>query len=103
MDLGITGKRAVVAASSAGLGFEAARHLAAEGVKVVMCGRHEAKLTAAAKAVGPNVVHGMVSETSTGDRGGRVDHWVTRCLEFATRVPSQRDPALHRWDFGCHS
>ena len=64
MDLGITGKRAVVAASSAGLGFEAARHLAAEGVKVVMCGRDEAKLTAAAKAVGPNAIP-IVADVST--------------------------------------
>ena len=39
MDLGIAGKRAAVAAASAGLGFGAAAALAAEGVQVVICGR----------------------------------------------------------------
>jgi 3-oxoacyl-[acyl-carrier protein] reductase len=39
MDLGISGKRAAVAAASGGLGFGAARALAAEGVRVAICGR----------------------------------------------------------------
>ena len=39
MDLGIAGRRAAVAAASKGLGFGVAQALAAEGVKVAICGR----------------------------------------------------------------
>jgi 3-oxoacyl-[acyl-carrier protein] reductase len=51
MDLGIAGRRALVCASSAGLGLACARALAAEGVSVTLNGRDEARLTAAADAV----------------------------------------------------
>jgi len=52
MDLGIAGKRAAVAAGSAGLGLGSARALAAEGVAVAICGRDEARVTAAAAGIG---------------------------------------------------
>lgn len=48
MDLGIRDRVALVAASSRGLGFEVARSLAAEGVRVVICGRDEERLQEAA-------------------------------------------------------
>lgn len=48
MDLGIRGKTAAVAASSAGLGLGAARALAEEGVRVAISGRDPDKLAAAA-------------------------------------------------------
>ncbi|MBB4954448.1 3-oxoacyl-[acyl-carrier protein] reductase [Agrobacterium vitis] len=44
MDLGISGKRALVLAASRGLGHGIARALAAEGVQVLICGRTEEKL-----------------------------------------------------------
>ncbi len=47
MDLGITGRRAAVAASSAGLGLATARALVADGVDVVICGRDARRLAAA--------------------------------------------------------
>ena len=47
MDLGIEGKKAAVAASSAGLGLGAAKALAIEGVQVAISGRDPAKLAAA--------------------------------------------------------
>ncbi len=47
MELGIRDRRAVVAGSSAGLGLAAARALAAEGVKVTICGRDPERLAAA--------------------------------------------------------
>jgi 3-oxoacyl-[acyl-carrier protein] reductase len=49
MDLGITGRRAAVAASSAGLGFASAAALVAEGAEVVICGRDPDRLAAAAE------------------------------------------------------
>jgi 3-oxoacyl-[acyl-carrier protein] reductase len=48
MDLGIAGRRAIVAASSAGLGFACARSLAREGVHVVINGRDRQRLEDAA-------------------------------------------------------
>ena len=47
MDLGISGKRALVCASSKGLGFGCAEALAKAGVDVVICARTEAPLAAA--------------------------------------------------------
>ena len=41
MDLGISGKTALVAASTGGLGLAIARALAAEGVRVAVTGRRQ--------------------------------------------------------------
>lgn len=49
MDLGITGRIAAVPAASAGLGLAVATALAAEGVRVAMCGRNRARLEAVAQ------------------------------------------------------
>ena len=48
MDLGIQGRKALVCASSQGLGFACALTLAAEGCEVVINGRNEEKLDSAA-------------------------------------------------------
>jgi NAD(P)-dependent dehydrogenase (short-subunit alcohol dehydrogenase family) len=47
MDLGLRGKTAVVSGSTAGIGLAIAAALAAEGAKVVVNGRTEARVTAA--------------------------------------------------------
>ena len=54
MDLGISGRNAIVAASSAGLGLACARSLAAEGVNVVLNGRDPERLEQAAEQVRAN-------------------------------------------------
>ena len=51
MDLGIAGKNAIVAASSSGLGLACATSLAQEGVNVVLNGRNEERLLAAAESL----------------------------------------------------
>jgi 3-oxoacyl-[acyl-carrier protein] reductase len=51
MDLGITGRKAIVCASSRGLGFACAKALAEAGCEVVINGRNEAQLAAAATAL----------------------------------------------------
>ena len=51
MDLGLTGKTAVVAAASKGMGKACALGLAAEGARVAMCARSEADLLAAANEI----------------------------------------------------
>ncbi|MCX7621274.1 MAG: SDR family oxidoreductase [Acidimicrobiales bacterium] len=53
MDLGIKGRKAAVAASSSGLGFAAAKALAAEGVSVAINGRDPDRLAAAVEQIGP--------------------------------------------------
>src|ERR1700722_13690033 len=52
MDLGISGRKAIVCGASAGLGRGAATALAAEGVEVVIAARDPERLQAAAKAIG---------------------------------------------------
>lgn len=47
MDLGISGRRAVVAGSSSGLGFASASALASAGALVAICGRDAGRLEAA--------------------------------------------------------
>src|SRR5262245_2538002 len=51
MDLGIEGRTAIVCASSQGLGFACAEALALEGVDIILNGRDQAKLDAAAAAL----------------------------------------------------
>jgi 3-oxoacyl-[acyl-carrier protein] reductase len=57
MDLGISGRRAAVAAATAGLGFGAARALAEAGVRVAICGRDPQRLDGAVASLG---THGDV-------------------------------------------
>lgn len=57
MELGISGRRAAVAAASAGLGFASAQALAAEGVAVAICGRDSGRIREAAQRIG----HGCVA------------------------------------------
>lgn len=66
MDLGISGRRAAVAAGTAGLGLGTARALAAEGVAVAVCGRDTERVMAAATELGPRAV-GLVADLSTTD------------------------------------
>jgi 3-oxoacyl-[acyl-carrier protein] reductase len=66
MDLGISGRRAAVAAASSGLGLACARALAAEGVRVALCGRRRERVEAAAAslvAAGGDAV-GLVEDVS---------------------------------------
>jgi 3-oxoacyl-[acyl-carrier protein] reductase len=51
MDYGLTGKRALVLASSRGLGLSVAEALAGEGANVLLCGRSKEKLAAGAAAI----------------------------------------------------
>lgn len=52
MDLGIAGRKAAVAAATAGLGRAAAAALVAEGVEVTICGSDEGRARAAAAELG---------------------------------------------------
>lgn len=56
MDLGLTGRRAAVAAASSGLGLATARCLAAEGASVAICGRDRDRAEGAAAEIGSDTV-----------------------------------------------
>jgi 3-oxoacyl-[acyl-carrier protein] reductase len=64
VDLGIGGRRAAVAASSRGLGFAVAAALAAEGVRVAMCGRNRDTIEDAASRTSGDAVP-LVADVST--------------------------------------
>lgn len=68
MDLGISGRTALVCASTQGLGFACARALLAEGVEVFINGRQEAKVQAAISALRSEtggVVGGVAADVTT--------------------------------------
>jgi 3-oxoacyl-[acyl-carrier protein] reductase len=51
MDLGLSGKRAIVCGASQGLGFACAEALAAEGVDLLICSRDFDRISAAARSI----------------------------------------------------
>jgi 3-oxoacyl-[acyl-carrier protein] reductase len=71
MDLGITGKKAIVCAASKGLGKGCAKALAREGVHVTICARGAAMLDATARelgAMGANVTRVVCDVTTEAGR-----------------------------------
>lgn len=70
MDYGIRGKRALVTGSTAGIGFATAQALAAEGARVTVNGRTDARVTQAIERIRREVpsadVDGIVADLSTG-------------------------------------
>jgi 3-oxoacyl-[acyl-carrier protein] reductase len=76
MDLGITGRIAMVAGASSGLGLAVAERLAREGCDVTICGRDPDRLAAAARrvrAAGPGRV---LAETVDLRSESEVERWV---------------------------
>ena len=70
MDLGIKGRKAIVCASSRGLGLACAKALATAGCEVVINGRDRERLAAAAAELKKT--------------GAKVDQWGFRNLIFAS-------------------
>ncbi|MCS5584864.1 MAG: SDR family NAD(P)-dependent oxidoreductase, partial [Pseudomonadales bacterium] len=75
MDLGIKGKRALVLASSQGLGLGIATKLCEEGANVIISSRVEDKLVTVAKELnnsGPGIADHVVSDLSEKDSAGKL-------------------------------
>src|ERR1700739_1158879 len=69
MDLGLTGKVAIVAAGSKGLGKACALALAREGARVAICSRTEADLAAAEADIRGETGAGVLTQAGAGARG----------------------------------
>jgi NAD(P)-dependent dehydrogenase (short-subunit alcohol dehydrogenase family) len=69
MDLQLKGKRALVTGSTAGIGFAAARLLAAEGARVTVNGRQQKRVESAVRSIGETTggadVHGVAADLAT--------------------------------------
>ena len=66
MDLGLTGKIALVTGSSRGIGRGIATRLTEEGADVVFCARGEEALAeAVAATAGPGRAHGVIADVTT--------------------------------------
>ena len=101
MDLGIRGRKALVCASSQGLGYACAQALAAEGCEVWLNGRDRPKLEAAAaalRAAGGATVHTVAADLDT--EAGRAA-LVAACPEPDILVNNNAGPPpgqLADWD-----
>jgi len=81
MDLGLTGKAAIVAASSKGLGKACALALAAEGCRVAICARSEADLAAAAADISGRTGAEVLAVPADLATAAGVDHVVAATRE----------------------
>src|SRR3954447_6118907 len=71
MDLQLTGKRALVTGSTAGIGFAAARLLAAEGARVVLNGRQKDRVDSAVSSIRESSagadINGIAADLATAE------------------------------------
>jgi NAD(P)-dependent dehydrogenase (short-subunit alcohol dehydrogenase family) len=82
VDLGLMGRRALVTGSTAGIGFAAARRLAAEGATVIVNGRSPASVDAAVRRL-------LESEPAANVTGIAVDlSTAAGCATLVDRVPA---------------
>lgn len=73
MELGISGKVAMVAAASKGIGLAVAKALSAEGCHVSICSRNQETLGKAAAEIG-GTVRGYVADVS---KPADLEHWIS--------------------------
>ncbi|MFB7614180.1 SDR family oxidoreductase [Kitasatospora sp. NPDC056181] len=87
MDLGLKDKVYVVTGATRGLGFAAARELAADGARVLVSGRSEESVGAAVAELdalgGPGAAHGLVADNSDP---GAADRLLTAAVERFGRL-----------------
>lgn len=98
MDLGLNGKKAIVCASSRGLGMACALSLAREGVDVVINGLHQERLDTAQaeiEALGAGGVIAVLADINT--EGGRAA-LVTACPDADILVNNNEGPPPGRFE-----
>ncbi len=81
MDLGLKNRTAIVCAASRGLGYAAARELAAEGARVVICARGDERLQSARQAI--------IAETKADVRAVAADLATVEGIDAVARAAEQ--------------
>ncbi|WP_156679805.1 SDR family NAD(P)-dependent oxidoreductase [Sphingomonas profundi] len=80
MDLGLSGRKAILVGASHGIGLATARVLAAEGCAIALCSRSQESVDAAVKALsggGATVIGGAVDASDADAHGG----WIAQAAE----------------------
>ncbi|MDN4482982.1 SDR family oxidoreductase [Demequina lignilytica] len=102
MDLGISGRVALVAASSQGLGLACATSLAQEGVRVTLNGRDDSRLEAAAarlrRAVPGAEVGVVTADLTTPEGRGRIVAALPEVDILVTNNAGPRPGPYSAWD-----
>ena len=100
MDLGLKDKVAVITGASRGIGLAVARGLAAEGARLALCGRDEARTKAvAAEITAQYGVRCIGSWADVGRSGASQPHrnWQTPRYSSAHRAPATASAAPTAW------
>lgn len=80
MDLGLSGRVALITGGTSGIGLAVAQKLASEGCAIAICGRDKNRLDKALSLLGASTAKGFVADIcNAGDVASLVDH-VTRAL-----------------------
>lgn len=98
MDLGLTGKVAIVTGGSRGLGLAAAKALAAEGAHVVICARGEQQLQKAVNEILQQGPSGSRALTVTADVS--TDAGVNSVVDFAVHSFGRLDIVVNNVGLG---
>jgi len=103
MDLGISGRKAIVCASSQGLGEACARALAREGVSLVVNGRDEAKLKATAESIAEESGVPVTPVVANLDVQAEREHLLASCPEADILVNNNAGPPPGRFEDWDHA
>ena len=98
MDLGLTGKVAIVTGGSRGLGLAAAKALAAEGTHVVICARGEEQLQKAVDEILQHATSGTRALTVTADVSTAAG--VSSVVDFAIKSFGRLDIVINNVGLG---
>ena len=98
MDLGLTGKVAIVTGGSRGLGLAAAKALAAEGAHVVICARGEEQLQRAVNDILQNAASAARAITVTADVSTAAG--VNSVVDFAVKSFGRLDVVINNVGLG---
>lgn len=98
MDLGLTGKVAVVTGASRGLGLAAAAALIGEGAHVVVCARGEEQLQIAVEQLRAAAANGARAEAVTADVS--TQHGVASVIDTAIRTFGRLDVLVNNVGVG---
>jgi 3-oxoacyl-[acyl-carrier protein] reductase len=98
MDLGLTGKVAIVTGGSRGLGLAAAKALAAEGTNVVICARGEEQLQKAVNEILQQALTGARALTVTADVS--TEAGVASVVDFAIKSFGRLDIVINNVGLG---